>query len=63
MKPSTARKQNLSGALARLLADERGGEVLEYALVAGLLVVSAIAVIGSVGTKVLARWRSLDSSL
>jgi Flp pilus assembly pilin Flp len=49
--------------LSRLLRDERGGEVLEYALVAGLLVVSAIAVIGSVGTKVLARWKSLDSSL
>jgi hypothetical protein len=26
-------------------------------------VVSAIAVIGSVGTRVLARWKSLDSSL
>ena len=51
---------NLLSLLAR---DERGGEVLEYALVAGLLVVSAIAVIGSVGTKVLARWRSLDNSL
>ena len=49
--------------LSHLIRDERGGEVLEYALVAGLLVVSAIAVIGSVGTKVLARWKSLDSSL
>jgi Flp pilus assembly pilin Flp len=49
--------------LSHLVRDERGGEVLEYALVAGLLVVSAIAVIGSVGTKVLARWKSLDSSL
>ena len=49
--------------LLALLADERGGEVLEYALVAGLIVVAAIAVIGSVGTKVLARWNSLNSSL
>ena len=49
--------------LSRLARDERGGEVLEYALVAGLLVVTAIAVIGSVGTKILARWQSLDSSL
>jgi Flp pilus assembly pilin Flp len=49
--------------LSQLMRDERGGEVLEYALVAGLLVVSAIAVIGSVGTRVLARWKSLDSSL
>ena len=57
------RMKTFSIQLSRLLRDERGGEVLEYALVAGLLVVSAIAVIGSVGTKVLARWKSLDSSL
>ena len=49
--------------LARVLRDERGGEVLEYALVAGLIVVAAIAVIGSVGTKVLARWNSLNASM
>ena len=48
---------------AKLVSDERGGEVLEYALVAGLIVVAAIAVIGSVGTKVLARWNSLNSSM
>jgi Flp pilus assembly pilin Flp len=49
--------------LSKLLRDDRGGEVLEYALVAGLIVVAAIAVIGSVGTKVLARWNSLNNSL
>jgi Flp pilus assembly pilin Flp len=48
---------------AKLVRDERGGEVLEYALIAGLIVVAAIAVIGSVGTKVLARWTSLNSSM
>ena len=47
--------------IARLARDEQGGEVLEYALVAGLIVVAAIAVIGSVGTKVLARWTSLKA--
>lgn len=47
----------------RLLRDEKGGEVLEYALIAGLIVVAAIAVIGSVGTKVLARWTSLNSRM
>ena len=47
----------------RLVADEAGGEVLEYALIAGLIVVAAIAVITSVGGKVLARWTSLNSSL
>jgi len=46
-----------------LVRDENGGEVLEYALVAGLIVVAAIATIASVGTKVLARWNSLNGSL
>ena len=49
--------------LRRLGRDERGGEVLEYALIAGLIVVAAIALIKSVGTKVLGRWQSLNSSM
>jgi pilus assembly protein Flp/PilA len=49
--------------LAKLVKDEQGGEVLEYALIAGLIVVAAIAVIGSVGTKVLARWTSLNAGM
>jgi Flp pilus assembly pilin Flp len=49
--------------LQRLVHDDSGGEVLEYALVAGLIVVAAIAVIGKVGGKVLARWNSLNSSM
>ncbi len=52
-----------SNVLRRLARDDAGGEVLEYALIAGLIVVAAIAVIGSVGTKVLARWNSLNSSM
>jgi Flp pilus assembly pilin Flp len=47
----------------KLISDEQGGEVLEYALIAGLIVVAAIAVIGAVGTKVVARWTSLNSSM
>lgn len=43
--------------------DETGGEVLEYALIAGLIVVAAIAAITAIGGKVLARWQSLDSSM
>ena len=49
--------------VTRLIKDEQGGEVLEYALIAGLIVVAAIAVIGSVGTKVLARWQAIDAGL
>ena len=47
----------------KLLRDETGGEVLEYALIAGLIIVACIAIIGSVGTKVLGRWTSLNTSL
>ncbi|HMB96537.1 MAG TPA: Flp family type IVb pilin [Tepidisphaeraceae bacterium] len=47
----------------RLLSDDRGGEVIEYALILGLILVTAIAVIGAVGTKVLARWTSVNSSM
>ena len=55
--------QSIKNLAAKLIKDEQGGEVLEYALIAGLIVVAAIAVIGSVGTKVLARWNSLNSSM
>ena len=41
---------SLTNIASKLLRDERGGEVLEYALIAGLIVIAAIAVIGSVGT-------------
>jgi Flp pilus assembly pilin Flp len=47
---------------ARLVVEEQGGEVLEYALIAGLIVVAAIAAISVVGTKVLARWNSLSGA-
>ena len=41
--------------LSSWLRDARGVEWLEYAILAGLIVVAAIAVIGAVGGKVLAR--------
>jgi Flp pilus assembly pilin Flp len=53
----------MKNLIVKLVKDEQGGEVLEYALIAGLIVVAAIAVITSVGTKVLARWSSLNSSI
>ena len=48
---------------AKLVKDEQGGEVLEYALIAGLIVVAAIAAITSVGGKVLARWTSVQTNI
>ena len=55
--------QKITTLAAKLVRDEQGGEVLEYALIAGLIVVAAIAIIGSVGSKVLARWTSLNTSM
>ena len=49
--------------LHQLLRDESGGETIEYALVAGLIIVAAVTIISTVGTKVLARWSSVNSSL
>jgi pilus assembly protein Flp/PilA len=47
----------------RVLREEEGGEVLEYALIIGLVVVVVITAISSVGTKVFALWTSLNDSL
>ena len=50
-------------AVKNFLSDEAGGEVLEYALIAGLIIVGAIVAITSVGTKVLAKWNSVDAGM
>jgi Flp pilus assembly pilin Flp len=49
--------------LRRLLADEQGGEVIEYVLIAGLIIVATIATIAGFGGKVLARWTSVNQSM
>jgi Flp pilus assembly pilin Flp len=53
----------MKNLLKKLVRDEQGGEVLEYALIAGLIVVAAIAVITTVGDKVLAKWEAVDAGL
>jgi Flp pilus assembly pilin Flp len=54
---------SLKRSVVKVVFSEDGGEVLEYALIAGLIVVAALAIIGSVGSKVLARWTSLNSKM
>ena len=49
--------------IGRVVRDEQGGETIEYALVLGLVIVVAIAVIGAFGVKVVARWTSVNSSM
>lgn len=54
--------KTMRNLLVKLVREQEGGEVLEYALIAGLIVVAAIAAISVVGTKVLARWNSLSGA-
>jgi Flp pilus assembly pilin Flp len=55
-------RADITSVLRRLCRDESGTEVIEYAIVCGLVIVVAIAVIKSTGTKVLARWQTINSS-
>jgi Flp pilus assembly pilin Flp len=61
--PSPRRRRAAVRLASRAFRNDRGGEVLEYSLVAGLMVVGAISVITCVGAKVLARWQSVNSSM
>jgi Flp pilus assembly pilin Flp len=61
--PPRRRRRAAVRLASRAFRNDRGGEALEYALVTGLVVVGAIGVITCVGSKVLARWQSLNSSM
>ena len=47
----------------RLVKDEHGGEMLEYALIAGLIVVACIALIATVGGKIKGVWQNVGDNL
>jgi pilus assembly protein Flp/PilA len=53
----------LNALISRLARDQRGGEVLEYAIIAGMIVAVALIIILSVGGKVVATWSSLNSEM
>ena len=55
--------QKFKSLARRLVSDEQGGEVLEYVLIAGLILVATIVVIGAVGTKVVARWNTVNAKM
>lgn len=46
-----------------VLHEETGAETIEYALVLGLIVVAAIAIITHVGKKVTADWKTVKKGL
>ncbi len=47
----------------RLLQDDAGGELIETALIIGLISIVAIGVMGKLGTKVLLRWSDIYDQL
>jgi Flp pilus assembly pilin Flp len=49
--------------VGRIIKDENGGEVVDYALIVGFIVVAALVVIGAVGQKTLIRWNSLNNNI
>ena len=49
--------------LKKLIKDEQGGEIIEWALVCGLIIVACITTVAAFGGKVFARWTSLNGSL
>jgi Flp pilus assembly pilin Flp len=60
---SEVRMNRYAQMFRRLLVDETGGEVIEYALILGMILVICIVTIANFGTKVLARWGSVNSSM
>jgi Flp pilus assembly pilin Flp len=49
--------------LAQVLRDDRGAEVMEYALVMGMVALVAIGPMQAVGHKVLQYWRAIDAAM
>ena len=55
--------KSMKHTIVNLFNDECGGEIMEYVLVAGLIIIAAMAVIGAFGVKVVAKWTSVNSSM
>jgi pilus assembly protein Flp/PilA len=50
-------------AVSRLIEDSRGVTAIEYALIAAMIVVVAIAIIGSVGTNLSTTFSTVAAAL
>jgi pilus assembly protein Flp/PilA len=55
--------QSLARLITRLANDDAGGEIMEWVLIGGLIIVAAITTITAFGGKVLARWTSVNGSM
>jgi Flp pilus assembly pilin Flp len=49
--------------IRKALADEQGGEAMEYVFIAGLIIVACLGLISAFGIKVVAKWTSVNSSM
>lgn len=54
---------NLLRSLRQLCREDRGGEVLEYSLILGTIVIAVVVAVATYGNRVLARWTTLSSSV
>lgn len=57
MSSTLLRIRNFSARLAR---DEQGNEVVEYALLLGMLVCACIFLVSALGKKVVGRWDKIN---
>jgi Flp pilus assembly pilin Flp len=62
-RDSEVHMKRISEKVRGFLMEEGGGEVIEYALILGMILVICIVTIANFGTKVLARWGSVNSSM
>lgn len=49
--------------LAAFLRDERGATAIEYAMMAALISIAIVAAVTSIGTKMQAKWESVDAAI
>ncbi|HEV7298201.1 MAG TPA: Flp family type IVb pilin [Tepidisphaeraceae bacterium] len=53
--------RRIKDTLRSIVRDESGTEIIEYALILGIISVASISMITVFGEKVLAKWTSIDS--
>jgi len=51
------------GTVMRLIADDGGADILEYAILVGLLALATIAGVNGVGTSVKAIWDNMNTKI
>jgi Flp pilus assembly pilin Flp len=51
----------MKSIIQNVLRNEEGTATIEYAFVMGLIILAAVSTVSAFGTKVVARWTSLNS--